>query len=126
MKRPYLRTGCLGDFICDRFVNVPDHNEEHTQAQVNEVYCATVQILGDNPLTFRPILLRTLPRYEVHRGQRHRHRWEKKMMAWEKTLTKKEDEARRYEITLCWQSVSRGEKDDMRRAKIRLESRRRS
>jgi hypothetical protein len=124
MKRPYRRTDCLAVFICDRFVNSPDHNEEHTQAQVNEFYQLIIQIVGNNPLSFRPILLKTLPRYEVNRGQAHRHAWEKKMIAWEKTLTKKEDEAWRYKIPVCWQSISRGDEDDMRRAALRLAKRR--
>ncbi len=123
-NRPYLRTGSFGEFICDRYVNIPDHNEEHTQAQVNELYHVTVQILADSfPGMFRPILLKTLPRYEPNRGQLHRLDWEKKTMAWEKTLTKREREARGT-MRICWPSISRSLRDDMRRAAERRKDRR--
>jgi hypothetical protein len=123
MKRPYLRIGFLGDFICDRFVNIPDHNEEHTQAQVNELFHITVQILGDNPGVFRPFLLRTLPRFKPG-SQRSRHRWEKRMQVWDKKLNKRENEAWRYETLVLWQSISRSEEDGLRRAATRLGKRR--
>lgn|ERR1022692_3882455 len=99
MKRPYLRTGCLADFICDRFLNTPLHNEEHAQA-VNELYCMVVQILFDGPWIFRPIVLKSFPRYEPSRGQRHE--WQKKWAAWVTKLTKREGKALRYETPVCW------------------------
>lgn len=116
MKRPYLRTGSVSEMICDRFVNAPC-NEEHTAAGVNELYQTLVQILADSPAgVFRAKLLRTLPVYEVLRGQKHRHWWEKEILRWKATLTKAEDRAWRYETVVMWQSVSNGKKADIAKA----------
>lgn len=117
----HLRTGSVSQLICDRFANCPGFNEEHTAASVNEVYHVLVQILADSaPGTFRAKLLRTLPVYEVRRGQRHRHWWEKQMKQWDKTLTKKEERAWRYGTLIMWRSVSKSAKDDMLKARAKL------
>jgi hypothetical protein len=117
----YNRTGSVMDMVVDRWANGPDDNEESTAAMVNELHAATVQILADSaPGTFRPKLLQTLPVYEVLRGQRHRHQWEKKMMAWEKTLTKGETRAWRHGALVMWHSVSNSVESDRIKAAQRL------
>jgi hypothetical protein len=116
-----LRTGALMDMVTDRFANGPDCNEESTAAMVNELHAAMVQILADSaPGTFRPKLLKTLPVYEVLRGQRHRHWWEKKAVAWKETLTKTEYAALHYGTLVMWHSVSNSAESDRLRAAQRL------
>jgi hypothetical protein len=102
-----LRRSCLVDFICDRLVNIPSHNEEHTQARVNEFYHILVQIVMDT--WFSVAAKRSFPRYEVNRDQSHRLDWENKLAKWENKLTKREEEALHNEIRFCWQSISRSE-----------------
>jgi hypothetical protein len=116
-----MRTGSVMEMVCDRFANGPDDNEESTAAMVNELHAAMVQILADSaPGTFRLKLLRTFPVYEVLRGQRHRHWWEKKATAWQKTLTKREDQAWRHGALVMWHSVSKSVESDRLRAAQRL------
>jgi hypothetical protein len=100
-----LRRGCLADFICDRLVNIPSHNEEHTQARVNEFYHILVQIVMDE--WFSVAAQRSFPRYDVNRDQSHRLDWEKKLVKWEKKLTEREENALHSEIRFCWESISR-------------------
>jgi predicted nucleic acid-binding Zn ribbon protein len=122
--KPHTRTGSLNHMITDRFANGPDFNEEHTAASVNELYQTIVQILVDSaPGVFRGKLIRSLPAYQILRGQRHRHQWEKKMKDWQKMLSKSEKLALFDKTLICWTSIGRSPESDTLKAIQRLVNR---